>query len=280
MTLPTDTTSLIQAMTAVKDSAGPTLAADSLQPDSITMEYLYPQTSLLNQMINQVIIYGKEGTPLPYHMENDDGIMTAIIICFFLFIFLLARSRTYIIQQLKSFIYPKRHSSLFGKESYLDLKYQCLSILNTCLITGILIFQNTDTAHTSATSIHSAKRLCLYAGIIFIYYITKYIFYSFINWIFFNKEQKKEWIKSYFFIFFFEGLLLFPVLLTTTYFELSVTNKLIFIGIIFLFGKIMLFYESCHIFFDKIYRAFYLFVYFCALEIIPYILLRTILVVF
>ncbi len=279
MILPTDTTILTQAMTAVNDSVGPILATDSLHTDTVTTEYLHPQTSLLNQMINQVIIYGKEGTPLPYQMENDNGIMVAIICCFFLFTFLIAGGKNYIIQQLKSFIYPNRHSSLFAEESYLDLKYQCLFILNTCLTTSILLFQNLNITQTSATDTHSAKWLLLYAGIIFIYYIIKYIFYSFTNWIFFNKEQKKEWIKSYFFTFIFEGLLLFPVLLTTTYFEFSVTNKLIFIGIIFLLGKIMLFYKSSYIFFNKIYRAFYLIVYFCALEIVPCILLWTILIV-
>lgn len=279
MTLPTDSTSVLQTLTAVNDSASQILTTDSIQADTAVTTFLHPQTSLLNQMMSKVIIYGKEGMPLPYQVENDNGMMIGIILCFFLFTFLIAKSQTYLLQRLKSFIYPQRHSSLFAEESYIDLKYQLLLVINTCIVAGVLIFQNLGTADIPFKHNHSVKWLCIYSGMIFAYYICKYLLYSFTNWIFFNKEQKKEWIESYFFVFIFEGLLLFPLLLITTYFELSTTQKLIFTGIIFLLGKIMLFYKGSYIFFDKIYRAFYLIVYFCALEIVPSILLWTMLIV-
>ena len=67
--------------------------------------------------------------------------------------------------------------------------------------------------------------------------------------------------------------LLPSLLLLVVYFDLDAEKKVLFIAFVLVLGKILLFCKCAGIFFGKYYRAFYLIVYFCALEILPSFLL-------
>ena len=69
------------------------------------------------------------------------------------------------------------------------------------------------------------------------------------------------------------GILLLPVLLITVYFDISSRTALFLIGILLVFAKILLFWKCFSNFFEKFYGAFHLILYFCALEILPDLIL-------
>ena len=115
---------------------------------------------------------------------------------------------------------------------------------------------------------HTAM-LCIYAGVFTAYLISKWIIYSFINWIFFDKEKNKLWIESVFNIIAAMGLILFPTVLYIIFLdsEFHFSGKII-LTIIFI-SKILLFYKCFRYFFRNFHGVLHLILYFCTLEIIP-----------
>ena len=94
-----------------------------------------------------------------------------------------------------------------------------------------------------------------------------------INWIFFNKTRNIIWLESYFNVVIGAGFLLFPIVLLIVYFDLSPQIAPYSIGFVIIIAKILLFYKCFSNFFNKLYGAFHLILYFCAFEILPDIVL-------
>ena len=77
------------------------------------------------------------------------------------------------------------------------------------------------------------------------------------------------WLNTYFNVMIWLGLLLLPLVLLVVYFALSLQTAFYFIVVIIIFAKIALFYKCFVNFFGKIYGLVHLILYFCALEILP-----------
>ena len=95
----------------------------------------------------------------------------------------------------------------------------------------------------------------------------------FLGWTFFDKNKTNIWLESYSTLIYYVGFALFPFVLFLVYFDLNLTNLVIIGLIILIFTKILMFYKWVKLFFHQLSAAFLLILYFCALEIIPCLLL-------
>jgi len=94
-----------------------------------------------------------------------------------------------------------------------------------------------------------------------------------VNWVFFNSRANAFWQKSTLFLNSIEGLLLFPMVMVMAYFGISShTVNLYTLGVVILV-KFLLLYRCYVIFFKKIGAFLQIILYFCALEIIPLLML-------
>ena len=90
---------------------------------------------------------------------------------------------------------------------------------------------------------------------------------------FFDKNRTTIWLESYSTLIYYLGFVLFPFVLLLVYFDLNILF-LVSIGLfLIIFAKILMFYKWIKLFFDKISSLFLLILYFCALEIMPCLLL-------
>ena len=101
----------------------------------------------------------------------------------------------------------------------------------------------------------------------------KWIIYKFLGWIFFDKNITSSWLESYSTIINYLGICTFPLILLMVYSELSASTILIIGFILIIIAKILMFCKWLKLFFSNLYGLLYLIVYFCALEILPCILL-------
>ena len=100
-----------------------------------------------------------------------------------------------------------------------------------------------------------------------LYLLFKWMLYSFLGWVFFDKNRTSLWLESYSTLIYYLGLLFL------VYFDLKIIF-LVSIGLfLIIFTKILMFYKWLKLFFDNISSIFLLILYFCALEIIPCLLL-------
>ena len=95
----------------------------------------------------------------------------------------------------------------------------------------------------------------------------------FLGWTFFDKNKTNIWLESYSALIYYVGFALFPFVLFLVYFDLSLTNLVIIGAIILIFTKILMFYKWIKLFFHQFGALFLLILYFCALEILPCLLL-------
>lgn len=89
----------------------------------------------------------------------------------------------------------------------------------------------------------------------------------------FDKNKTNIWLESYSALIYYVGFALFPFVLFLVYFDLSLTNLVIIGSIILIFTKILMFYKWIKLFFHQFSGLFLLILYFCALEIVPCLLL-------
>ena len=222
----------------------------------------------------QEVDSGFEGTPISYSPRTDDAIALTLLACFFLSSIALARGKKFLSQQVKDFVLHRERTSIFDSSTAADVRYLLVLVLQTCVLSG-LTFLNYfhDTCPALMDHVSSLLLLGIYVGFCLAYFLLKWLLYMFLGWTFFDKNKTNIWLESYSALIYYVGFALFPFVLFLVYFDLSLTNLVIIGSIILIFTKILMFYKWIKLFFHQFSGLFLLILYFCALEIVPCLLL-------
>ena len=97
--------------------------------------------------------------------------------------------------------------------------------------------------------------------------------YSFLGWIFFDASRTGLWMESYSTLLYYLGFTLFPFALFLVYFDLSLQATVIIGLFLVFFTKILMLYKWIKLFCGNLYGILLLILYFCALEIMPCLML-------
>lgn len=217
---------------------------------------------------------GFEGTPIPYSPRTDDAISLTLLACFFLSSIALSRGKKFLSQQVKDFVLHRERASIFDCSTAADMRYLLVLVLQTCVLAGITFLNYFhDTSPALMSHVSPLLLLGIYVGFCLAYFLLKWLLYMFLGWVFFDKNRTNMWLESYSALIYYAGFALFPFVLFLVYFDLSLTNLIIIGSIILIFAKILMFYKWIKLFFHQFGELFLLIVYFCALEIIPCLLL-------
>lgn len=222
----------------------------------------------------QEVDSGFEGTPISYSPRTDDAIALTLLACFFLSSIALARGKKFLSQQVKDFVLHRERTSIFDSSTAADVRYLLVLVLQTCVLSGITFLNYFhDTCPALMDHVSSLLLLGIYVGFCLVYFLLKWLLYMFLGWTFFDKNKTNMWLESYSALIYYVGFALFPFVLFLVYFDLSLTNLVIIGSIILIFTKILMFYKWIKLFFHQFSGLFLLILYFCALEIVPYLLL-------
>ena len=219
-------------------------------------------------------ITGFKGMPIPYSPKLDDGITILLLCCFFISAYVLSRSRKFLVQLMKDFLLNRERTSIFAATTAADMRYMLLLILQTCVLGAVCTFNYLiDVCPELGERIPPYILLGVYLAIALLYLFWKWVTYSFLGWIFFDGNRTSLWMESYSTLLYYLGFALFPFALFLVYFDLSLLATVIIGLFLMFFTKILMFYKWLKLFFDNISSIFLLILYFCALEIIPCLLL-------
>ena len=222
----------------------------------------------------QEVDSGFEGTPISYSPRTDDAIALTLLVCFFLSSIALARGKKFLSQQVKDFVLHRERTSIFDSSTAADVRYLLVLVLQTCVLSGITFLNYFhDTCPALMVHVSSLLLLGIYVGFCLAYFLLKWLLYMFLGWTFFDKNKTNIWLESYSALIYYVGFALFPFVLFLVYFDLSLTNLVIIGSIILIFTKILMFYKWIKLFFHQFSGLFLLILYFCALEIVPCLLL-------
>lgn len=222
----------------------------------------------------QEVDSGFEGTPISYSPRTDDAIALTLLACFFLSSIALARGKKFLSQQVKDFVLHRERTSIFDSSTAADVRYLLVLVLQTCVLSGITFLNYFhDTCPALMNRVSPLLLLGIYVGFCLAYFLLKWLIYMFLGWTFFDKNKTNIWLESYSALIYYVGFALFPFVLFLVYFDLSLTNLVIIGAIILIFTKILMFYKWIKLFFHQFGALFLLILYFCALEIVPCLLL-------
>lgn len=217
---------------------------------------------------------GSEGVPLPYSPRMDDGMAVLLLGCFFLSAYVLSRSSKFLLQLVKDFLLNRERTSIFAMSTASDMRYLLLLILQTCLLEGVFIFNYyQETSGILVNHLAPYTLLAAYVSISILMVCAKWLTYSVLGWIFFDKNKTALWLESYSTLQYYIGFILFPLVLFIVYFDLDIRISTVLALFLFIFVKILMLYKYLKLFCDNLYGCSLLFLYFCALEIVPYLVL-------
>ena len=212
---------------------------------------------------------GVLGTPSPYAVSNDNTVTALLLGCFVMAMIAFSVSRNFILKQIKSFFHVSRSNANVTETTY-EVRFHLFLVMQTSLLLSIIYYFFTRGGERGRLDSHSQL---LTIGVFFTafiaYFMLKNIIYGIVNWVFFSRKDRGKWSKTWLFLTSLEGVLLFPLVLLQVYFSLSLQAALIYTLFVIIFIKMLSFYKCYAIFFKRSGASLQIFLYFCALEVMP-----------
>ena len=216
---------------------------------------------------------GVSGVLAPYAASTDNVIAALLLGCFVMAMVAFSLSRNFIERQIKSFFRVSRSKEL-AIETNEEMRFQTILIAQTSLLGSILYYLFArDLGGGRLPNDTQLGAIGCFFGVFVAYFLFKYLVYGFVNWVFFDRKNNGQWRRTQVFLSSLEGVLLFPIVLLLVYFSLSLHAALIYTLIVMLCVKMLAFYKSYSIFFKRMGASLQIILYFCALELMPLMVL-------
>lgn len=212
---------------------------------------------------------GVAGTPIPYTIASDNFFVSILLGCFILIVMAFSQSRSFILRQAKNFFYVVKGSTTTITETSTEIRFQMVSVLQTALMLALSYFFYTRTHIGETFMVDTYQVIAIYLGVFVAYFAIKSILYAAVNWVFFDKKKNGQWQKSFLFVSAMEGVVLFPMIMLQTFFELPLQTTPYFTLFVVILARLLALFKAHIVFFKD--RQFYLqiILYFCGLELIP-----------
>ncbi len=249
---------------------------NSQLPDT-TIADSFAYENIANQLDDKTIKYSEsiisvvtKDEKVKYNPRGDDGIAIILLLSFFISAVLIGKNKKGIVQRIRDFFLNKERSSLFSQGLASQSALIVYFSIQTALLLGVFFLNFFYDLHINfIDDNNSLIILGIYTSIIGIYLLFKQVIYRFIAWMFFDSKQHELWLISYNTLVAFFSFILYPSLLFIIYFDLEF-NYVILLGLsLFFIMKLVMFYKWINLFLNDIYGLLRLFLYFCALEILP-----------
>ena len=214
--------------------------------------------------------YGVAGDPVPYNVRNDNVITSLLLAFFILMVIAIANARRFISRQAKVFLYLPHEGTTEFTETANEMRFQLFLVVLTSLLLALLYYFFTTHFVADTFILESQYQLiAIFFGMFVGYFLVKMLLYTVVNGVFFGLKRNGQWMKSLLFIISLEGVLLFPAILLQAYFDLEMQKVAIYCAGVLILMKMLTIYKCYIIFFRQNVFPLQIFLYFCALEMIP-----------
>ncbi len=212
---------------------------------------------------------GVIGAPIPYTIRGDNMFTGLLLLCFMVLVVSLSQARHFIVRQLRNFFFLQHNDDNISETST-ELRIQLFLVALTSLLMAISCYQfTTDFVAQTFVLDNDYQLVGLFFGVFLAYFVLKYALYAMVGAVFFSSKQNMLWMKQQLFITSIQGVLLFPIVALLIYFELSFQKAVFYFVFVFILTKFLTIYKCWSIFFRQNGVFLQIFLYFCALEIVP-----------
>ncbi len=242
-------------------------------PGKTTLSLLHGDSLIHHKTLSETafVLPCEERSP---QYKETNVIFLIFLLCFLMIAFAFLRGKQMIARMTRDLFQAQSHSSIFFETTGNDFRNKLILFFQSIIISSIFVY--TCLIHLKEYTPDVTKSLLLigcFSGLIFIYFLYKWIFYKIISSVFFNRNAFEDWMNTCISLVSFHGLIMFfPVFLS-----FYIPNTFYFaLGVVFLWFvviSVIIIYKSYVIFFNNLNYLHYLFLYLCAQEIIPLFLL-------
>ena len=208
--------------------------------------------------------------PAPYVVRGDNLVSMMLIGGVVVALVALALSSRFVMRMTKNFFFAENERTTTVPDTASELRNQGVLVAFTAVLLAIIAYCYSVVWGGNEFLVKSRHwMLWVYLAAIVIYFLVKTVLYQFVNWVFFDRKKIEQWNKSMLFLTAMEGVLLTPVVLLLVYGDISMGKMLFIVLIVAFLVKMCTFYKCYLIFFRRIGAVLQIFLYFCALEMIP-----------
>ena len=222
----------------------------------------------------------KAADPVPYRTGADNLVASMLVVGCLVAILALARSMRFVMKMCKNMFFTENERTTTVPDTAAELRGQGWLVLFTSLLLAVTYYSYALSAAKGVTFMPRHGLLFVYIAAVIGYFLFKTAIYQFVNWVFFDGKKNEQWNKSVLFITAMEGVLLSPFVLLHVFGSLSLQITLIGVASVVILAKILTFYKCYLIFFQRLGAIMQIFLYFCALEMIPLVVLVGLLEIF
>lgn len=217
-----------------------------------------------------------KGTPIPYLMANDSWVMLLCMLTFAAISIIFILNGRSIFQRCKDQFYYQSTKDSFASHTKLDYVSNSLLLFATSLFYGIIFIYCWQQFNPpfSGKSLITLGYCCLLFPL---YFGLKALLYQIVDSAFFTRQEGLAWRNAYFLINRLTGVALLPLIVSILFVGAPFWVNCTYFMLALLISKVLLIKRCYKIFFSKSYGAFGFILYFCALEIIPLLLIGKIL---
>ena len=256
----------VRADTLATDS----LATDSLSADSIAADSLKAKADTIPSMFSPAGKSGVMASPAPYTVATDDVVGSHLMGGLLIAILALAVSMKFVGRQMHNFFYVENDRTTTVPDLPRELGAQWVLVAYCALVMGVAAYMGYVTLGGSGEwALPRHTLLALSVGVFVCYFVFKAVAYQFVDWVFFDVKKNEQWNKSQLFLTAMEGLCVTPIVLLLVYGDLSLSGAYVLMAIVVVLAKILSFYKCYIIFFRRFGALMQIFLYFCALELVP-----------
>jgi len=218
--------------------------------------------------------YGTAGDPVPYSVRGDNVITSLLLLGFMLAVIAFSSVRHFVVRQINSYIFPGRAEATDMTETAGELRFQLFLVGLSALFLSILFYFYTISFIGDTFLLEQQYLLILIFFLVAaVYYLMKAGLYALVNNVFFDSKRNEQWLKSYLFITSVESVVMFPLVLLQAYFSMPFVSAVTYFVIALIFVKLLTIYKCYYIFFRRNVVILQIILYFCALEIVPLLIL-------
>ncbi len=223
---------------------------------------------------------GVTADPVPYSTRNDGVLLGLLFVLFLLWLVTEVRAGAFFLRHGKTFFRKNPDRVSVAPDLPSELRYGRLVWLALVIELGLLThfyFAAVGSVETFRFPRHVVLGLLI---VLFaVYYFLKGVMHRFVNWVFFDGKKIEQWNVSRLLLAAFLGILLLPMAFSLPFVEIPPSAVLYFVLFVIIFVKLLSFYKTYLIFFRRFGALLQIFLYFCALELIPLAVLFGFLVV-
>lgn len=207
------------------------------------------------------------GTTLPDYFHREDWVAATLFILFFIIVFAHASSGHSILSGCKDLFKTPKRNELTQKVTFTDYLARLFMITTANFVISLLIY----TGLTNKSTI-SPQLFIQVSAITLAFFFLKFLSMKFIGFVFLTPDKTRIGITSYFNIIILTGIILYPLLVLKIYLVSGAYASIFDISIlaIALIAMILTTVKIFQIFYIKILDFFYIMLYLCTLEILPF----------